>query len=82
MKQNLYSVFDRKTGIYSPPMAFPAVGAAVRMFTDEVNGGQSLIGKHPEDYDLYHVGEFDDNTAQLEPLVSASLVVAGLSVKQ
>lgn len=57
------SLFDRAIAAYGRPMFVPAVGAAVRSLTDEANNPESELSKHPEDYDLYDLGFFDDADA-------------------
>lgn len=54
------SVYDVKVGAYMRPLFAPAVGAGLRVFADEVNRADSEMAKHPEDYCLYRLGEFDD----------------------
>lgn len=56
------SIYDRKAKIYSQPVLVPHVAAAVRSFGDAVNTSGSEYNKHPEDYIIFHVGAFDDNT--------------------
>lgn len=62
MRLYVCSVRDRATSSYGNPMCVVAVGAALRGFSDEANRKDSEIGKHPEDYDLYKLGEFDTDT--------------------
>lgn len=61
-----FSIKDRATDAFMRPFFAQAIGQAVRMFMDEVNNPQGDIFKHPDDYDLYHLGTFDDNTGQLQ----------------
>lgn len=68
MKLQVISVYDAKSKAYSPPMTFVALGTATRSFEDEVNNPQSPYNKHPEDYTLFHLGEYDDNNAVFTPL--------------
>lgn len=63
---NVYSIFDNKAGAYMQPFFFQAHGQAVRAFSDLSNDQNSMCGKHPADYTLYHVGVFDDQKAILE----------------
>ena len=68
MKMKLVSVYDAKAQVFTPPMAFPTIGFAERSFVDAVNDPQSQYNKHPEDYTLFRVGEFDDQTGMTENL--------------
>ena len=47
---------------------------AVRTFADMANDSNHNIGKHPEDYTLYHIGEWDDNTCIIEPLAPTTAI--------
>jgi len=54
------AVRDRATDVYGQPMFVAHVAAALRIFGDEINGSQSMLSRHPEDFDLYLLGEYDD----------------------
>lgn len=66
-----FCVYDSKALVYGVPMFIPSVGAAVRSFADVCNDPDSVVCKHPSDFVLYEIGEFDDATGRLvayEPL--------------
>lgn len=74
MKVMLYTLHDLKSGSFSPPMAYPARGAAVRDFEDMVNqpsrGDQkNNIYEHPADFLLFEIGSFDPLSGELEPAI-------------
>lgn len=73
---NIFSVYDSKTKAYMQPYFSPTHGSALRAFTDEIANEQSLLAKHPEDFTLYHVGVWDDQTAQINPQDPATLGTA------
>lgn len=80
MKIIVMSIRDRAIDSFSRPVYVQAIGQAVRSFQDEINNPQSEMSKHPEDYDLYHVGAFDDETGKfynVEP--QAKMVTSGKS---
>lgn len=58
----MYSVFDKKTGAFTPPQMFRARGEAIRSFSDAVGDGNSPFSKHAEDYAFAYIGSFDDNS--------------------
>lgn len=66
MKLKLVSIYDAKAEVYSAPIGFPTLGMAERSFVDEVNNPQSNYNKHPEDFTLFHVGDYDQTTGQTE----------------
>lgn len=60
MIHKLFSVYDSKSESYTPPYFDHAEGRALRTFADCCNDPEHQFGKHPEDYTLYNLGEFDD----------------------
>ena len=56
------SVKDRAADVFNRPFFVPHRNVAVRDFTDEVNrvAADNQLNKHPDDFDLYLLGEFDD----------------------
>ena len=67
MKFLAFSVYDRAAENYNTPMFMAAKGQAIRAFDDQANSEDSMINKHPEDYTLFYIGEFDDDTGLLTP---------------
>lgn len=65
MKLLIFSVFDSKASAFLPVFMMRSNGEAMRMFQDEVNREGSEFAKHPEDYTLFRVGEFDQLTGEL-----------------
>lgn len=68
MKYNLYSVKDVRVGFDGPQLAIND-GAALRNFADMVANDKSYISKHPEDYQLFKIGEIELNTGDITPEV-------------
>jgi len=67
MKLLLVAVYDKKACVFSQPDVAVQVGQAVRSFSDAVNNPQTAFNKHPEDFTLYQVGFFDDNSGHCTP---------------
>lgn len=65
MKLLAFSVFDDKAKVFSQPFFSNTKGSAVRAFADAVNGKESDFSRHPADYTLFLVGEWDDQTGEL-----------------
>lgn len=68
MKLLIFAVRDRATDMFGNPMFLMADGQAIRSFTDEINNGdvKNPLFMHPDDYDLYKLGEFDTSTGLFE----------------
>lgn len=75
MLTKICAVRDRAIDAFGQPMFVVAVGQAVRGFRDEVNNKQSAIGMHPEDYDLYEIGEYDDASGMIVPCAPRMVAV-------
>lgn len=61
----IVAVKDRALDAYMTPFFVPAIGLAIRSFQDEINRADSPMHAHPEDYDLYHLGSFDERDGML-----------------
>ncbi len=73
MKLNIYMVHDQKANAYLPPFFLPEDGMAHRTFGDCCNDVEHQFGKHPEDYTLFKLGEFDDLVGQIKSDTKISL---------
>ena len=62
MRLFLYVVFDSASGVYDRPWVGQSDGGALRAFGDIACDAEHPIGKHPECYSLFRLGEYDDNT--------------------
>lgn len=65
MKLKIFSVLDTKADAFQTPFFMPSTGQAVRAFKDLSNDGQSLVSRHPADFQLCCIGEFDDTNARV-----------------
>lgn len=77
------AIKDRAVDAYMRPMYWPAIGAAIRAFGDEINRAaqDNDMYKHPDDYDLYHLGIWDDNTGQYDVHEIPKMVAIGKQLK-
>ena len=73
-------VRDRAIDSFGNPFAVVALGQATRSFSDEVRNPESQISRHPDDYDLYHVGSFDTSTGKLVPRETPEMIAIGKSI--
>lgn len=80
MIREICAVRDRAVDAFGQPIFVVAIGEAVRSFTDEVNNAQSPFNRHPGDYDLYHIGSFDDASGSVLPLDRPRMVAVGKDV--
>jgi len=73
MKHLLFTIYDEKADVFMPPFFVPAVGLATRAFSDCINSDSHAFGKHPSDYTLFQIGEFDDSKAEITNHAKKSL---------
>jgi hypothetical protein len=66
MKLEIFSVYDSKAAAYLPPFYLPQIGMATRIFQNCANDKGHQFGANPGDYALFHLGQFDDNSAIIE----------------
>lgn len=69
----IYTVFDQVAAAYLKPFTLPSDALAIRAFTDAVNTPDHPFNKHPADYTLFYVGEFDETTAIITPETAHAL---------
>lgn len=60
MIQKIFTVYDSKAFAFLPPFYAHEKGVAARQFSECANSDQHQFGKHPGDYTLFCIGEFDD----------------------
>jgi len=83
MKLTLCTVKDRAADAYGRPMFVPSTGIAIRSFSDEINRADqdNQMYNHSDDFDLYELGEFDDNTGLFSLHEQPKLLTLGKQVK-
>lgn len=61
---NIYAVRDELLG-FGAPVIRDNDAVAVRAFDNDVNFDNSPYAKHPNDYSLFHIGEFDTDSGDI-----------------
>jgi len=56
----VFSIFDKIAKAYMPPFFMPNIGMAIRAFGDDCRNPQGNLFKHSADFELHHIGEFND----------------------
>lgn len=65
MHLQIFSIFDVKADAYITPFLLPNKAMAIRAFADCVNSASHQFGQNPQDYTLFHIGSFDDTSANI-----------------
>jgi len=68
MVLRVYSIRDAKAEVYNTPWFAKTHGEAERSFQQLTRDGKSTVNQFPEDYDLYYLGQYDDQTGTFEPV--------------
>lgn len=63
---NMYTIFDTKAKSYMRPFCSRNHQTAIRETTYVVNDGQHELCIHAEDYGLFHLGTFDEQTGKID----------------
>jgi hypothetical protein len=79
----IVSVKDSAAEAFGRPMYLQSLGVAIRSFTDEVNreDKDNQLFNHPDDFDLYELGLFDDSIGRYELRENPTVIVRGKDVK-
>lgn len=75
-KMKVFSAFDSKLEVWTTPMFFLHTGQAERTWIELCSDPASMLAKHPVDYTLFQIGEFDDATGSLSALQPVQVMTA------
>jgi len=69
-KKQILTVQDTAAKLYGQPFFVPSVAAGLRSVGDEANRSASdnALYQHPDDFVVYHLGVFDDETGRFETM--------------
>ena len=76
MKIKLFAVLDSASGVYDGPVPCTNDNVAKRNFVNLVANENSTVGKNPEHFSLWRVGEWNDATGEVTPEVKECLCYA------
>lgn len=72
----IFSVFDTKLAAFNVPFFARTEADAVRSFADLVADPRTRVAQHREDYTLYKLGSFDDESGLLVPGTPVAILTA------
>lgn len=82
MQLKVFSIRDAAAEVFNPPFYKRAMGEAERDFMNLANDEKSNLYQHPEHFDLYYLGDYDDNSGKFFPLDTPQHIVKAISVKE
>jgi len=77
----IFSIRDAKSSLFHAPFYKISHGEAERDFRTASNDEKSTLNKYPEDFDLYYLGEYDDNTGKFQSLDTPQHVMKAVQAK-
>lgn len=77
MFKSIVAIYDQKASLYSNAVCLDSVGVAKRQFSDQINDPSTPFGKHPHDYTLMEIGQFDDQSGIITALSKPNLICNG-----
>lgn len=75
----MFSIRDDVVGAFNRPYCMLSRGQAVRSFQDEVTrpDDNNPMYKHPADYAMYQLGEFDEESGKISLFEVPELIIRG-----
>lgn len=80
MELKAFSIRDAKAEIFNPPFFTKTHGEAERTFTELVRDEKTMVGKYPDDYDLYFIGSYDDQTGKIKALDTPQHLIKAVQI--
>jgi hypothetical protein len=71
---NLYSIYDAKAEAFMMPFSATNDGFATRMLLDSASDPATSLYKHPEDFSLFRLASYEENTGVITPVVPVACV--------
>jgi len=73
------AIRDRAADVFGQPFFTASTSTAIRSFTDLVNDNRdgNMISSHPEDFDLFYLGTYDDKVPKFHMLDIPSQIAIG-----
>jgi hypothetical protein len=77
MKMYVCVMRDVVADVFGQPMFVASIGGAVRSFGDECQRKEqgNMLAAHPGDFELFHIGEYDDSTGVVTMLPFKSIAL-------
>lgn len=76
------AVLDSKAGAFGTPFFVPNRAFGIRSFVSAVHDKELVIGQHPEDFSLFVIGEFREDSGELVPCVPENLGVGSSFLRE
>jgi hypothetical protein len=74
LSKNIYSIFDKVSGIYAPPYIELTDGTAIGACTDLLQRPELPFGKYPKDYHLARIGRWVETEGFVSPSETTTII--------
>lgn len=81
MQPKIFTVYDVQAETFGQPFFMQSEGIALRSFHEAALNPESEISKYPDDYVLYAIGEYNDDTGHITPQEPKRLQSAAAAIK-
>lgn len=82
MTKTMFSVKDNKSGLFFNPQVNVHRANVIRGLQQELKNPESVISQYPEDYTLYELGQFNDETGEVISKTSPEMVINCVDLKE
>lgn len=79
MNLKIFAMFDKKAQAFAQPFFFHHKAEALRALEDITTDPQSRINKHPADFSMHLIGEWDDRSGKITPLANPEFLEEALA---
>lgn len=80
MKLQVFAIYDSKVKDFANPFFMHSKGELQRGFTELVNDPKTKLNKYPEDFSVFHLGEYNSESGALIPLQAPERLFTALEV--
>lgn len=70
MEIKVFCIYDAKVEAFQKPIFFRTTGEALRGFIDLCGTPDNIFHKHPEDFTLFHIANYDESKGRFENLLA------------
>ena len=70
----MYSIYDQIAKAYQNPIYAVNDGAAIRIFQEAVNDEQTYLSKAPQDYIMFFIADYDEQTGTIQSDLPRKLI--------
>lgn len=82
MQKGIFAIFDDKAAVFATPFFSPNEFVATRDLSSAVNDPMTSLFKHPADFSLYHLGDFDDASGAISSFDKPVHICTASSLKE